>query len=209
MIGAGLRRLGRIAPTVAMLAVFTTVSEAQLRPGIAVRGDLWFDAKATLGDFRGITRDFRGAITGGDSLSAVEGWIEFTATTLTTDNGLRDRDMRSSLEVEKYPTIRFDLDTVIVPSATAPDADSVNVVLVGRMTIHGTTKDVRVPAIIRRAGDLVRATGAFDLHVPTYGIRGLRKMLGMLKMEETVQIGFDVTFNTQYPQNSPTSEQSR
>jgi polyisoprenoid-binding protein YceI len=179
-----------------MSSVVAIVADAQPSSGIAVRGELWFDAKATMGDFRGITREVRGAITAADSLADVRGWIEFNAAELTTGNGLRDRDMRSSLEVEKHPTIRFDLDSVVVASATDATADSVRVILAGRMTIHGVTKALQVPSLVRRDDELVRATGNFELHVPAYGIGGLSKMFGMLKMEETVRIGFDVTFNT-------------
>lgn len=173
-----------------------------LRPGIVVTGELWFDANATLGAFRGITRTVRGAIAGADSLHARRGWIEFNAADLATGNGLRDRDMRSSLEVEKFPTIRFDLDSVSVPAGardSAGTADSVHVELVGRMQIHGVTRALRVPSLLRRADGLVRAAGAFDLRVPDYGIGGLRKMFGMLSMDELVRIGFDVTFNTTPP----------
>jgi polyisoprenoid-binding protein YceI len=185
-----------VSVLVALAVAVPSDATAQVPPGVAVRGELWFDAKATLGPFRGITRTVRGAITGGADLSAVRGWIEFVARDLTTDNGLRDRDMRSSLEVEKHPSIRFDLDSVHVAPGTDTAADSVQVELVGRMQIHGVTRQIRAPSIIRRAGELVRATGGFDLHVPDYGIKGLRKMFGALSMEETVRIGFDVTFNT-------------
>jgi polyisoprenoid-binding protein YceI len=168
----------------------------QRAPGAAVKGELWFDAKATLGSFRGITRTFEGAITGGAALGDVRGWIEFKAADLTTENGLRDRDMRSSLEVDKFPTIRFDLDTVRVPAPADDGADSIRVELTGRMQIHGVTRVIRVPSVVRRSGDLVRATGEFDMDVTDYRIGGLRKMMGMLSMDEKVRIGFDVTFNS-------------
>lgn len=190
--------LSRVALPVLVALAATRPSDvaAQVRPGVAVRGELWFDARATLGPFRGITRTVRGAITGGAELGAVRGWIEFGARDLTTDNGLRDRDMRSSLEVDKFPAIRFDLDSVIVAPGADTAGDSVHIELVGRMQIHGVTREIRAPSLVRRAGDLVRASGGFDLFVPAYGIKGLRKMFGTLSMEETVRIGFDVTFNT-------------
>jgi len=185
-----------LALLAALVVAVPSDAAAQLRPGVAVRGELWFDAKATLGPFRGITRTVRGAITGGADLGTVRGWIEFATRDLTTDNGLRDRDMRSSLEVDKFPGIRFDLDSVIVTPGAESGADSVKVDLVGRMQIHGVTREIRVPSVVRRAGDLVRAAGEFDLHVPDYGIKGLRKMFGTLSMDPLVRIGFDVTFNT-------------
>lgn len=169
---------------------------AQVAPGVAVSGELWFDAKATLGAFRGVTRTFRGAIAGGAHLGEVRGWLEFNAAELATGNGLRDRDMRGSLEVERYPLIRFDLDSVGVAPGQEARPDSISAELIGRMQIHGVTRSIRVMSVVRRSGELIRVSGSFDLFVPDYRIGGLRKMLGMLSMEETVRVGFDVTFNT-------------
>jgi polyisoprenoid-binding protein YceI len=133
----------------------------------------------------------RAEMSGGRSLSQVRGFVEFNSADLTTNNGLRDRDMRSSLEVKQYPTIRFDLDSVGVKS---DGADSARVDLLGRMQIHGVTKPITVPALVRRSPGSVRVTGDFDLVVTDYGIKGLKKMLGMLSMDETVRIGLDLTF---------------
>ena len=160
-------------------------------PGTIRSAELWFDAKATLGAFRGITKTARGEMTGGASLAMVRGHVEYDAATMTTNNGMRDRDMRKTLEVEKFKTIRFDLDSVAVNREAG---DSATVDLIGRMTIHGVTKQIRVPATVRRASDHIRVTGAFPVVLPQYGVTKLTRMLGTLRMNELIQVGLDVTF---------------
>ena len=76
----------------------------------AIRGALSFDARATLGNFVGTTDFVRGAMTGGSDLRAVRGWVEASVATLVTGDRKRDKDLRKSMEVGRYPTMRFDVD---------------------------------------------------------------------------------------------------
>jgi polyisoprenoid-binding protein YceI len=180
----------------ALLTLLLSVSfaaQAQVPSGTVRSGELWFDAKATLGAFRGVTKAPRGEMTGGATLAAVRGWVEADAASMTTDNGLRDRDMRKTLEVEKHRTIRFDLDSVAVQEELG---DSARVELIGRMSIHGVTRRITVPAVVHRASDHIRVAGAFDVVLPQYGITNLKRMLGTLRMNELIRVGLDVTFST-------------
>lgn len=176
-----------------LLVLLVPSLKAQIPPSVLKSADMWFDAKASLGPFRGITHEARGETSGAQSLAEVHGFVEMQAKSLTTDNGLRDRDMRKTLEVDKYPTIRFDLDSVTVGSDTP---DSARIELVGRMSIHGVTRPIRLPANLRRQHNELRVTGSYELFLPNYGVTKLKRMLGMLSMEETIRIGFDVTFNS-------------
>jgi polyisoprenoid-binding protein YceI len=164
---------------------------AQAPHGTLKSADLWFDAKASLGPFRGITHSATGQMTGGPALASVRGFVEAPSASLSTDNSIRDHDMRKTLEVEKYPAIRFDLDSVVVVTETT---DSARVELVGRLSIHGVTKRVRLPAEVRWAGTQARVTSGFDLVLPDYKITNLKRMLGALTMQETIRVGLDVTF---------------
>jgi polyisoprenoid-binding protein YceI len=168
-----------------------TTATSQIPGGRVKSVELWFDAKASLGAFRGISKVAHGQISGGTSLATVQGFVEMPATSLSTDNGLRDKDMRKTLEVEKFPVVRYDLDSVHVRAETP---DSAQIELIGRMTIHGVTLPLRIPATMRRQGGELRVTGGCDLFLPAYGVTKLKRMLGMLSMDKTIRMGFDVTF---------------
>jgi polyisoprenoid-binding protein YceI len=111
--------------------------------------------------------------------------------TLSTNNGHRDHDMASSLEIDKYPTMRFDLDSVAVGAAAG---DSTAVTLLGKFTIHGQQRPVSIPGFAWTTPERVRYLGSIVLDVKDYGVGGLTKMLGVLKMNEHITVHIDVTF---------------
>lgn len=154
-------------------------------------GTLSFDAKATLGAFTGTTTTVTGAMVGAPTLSGVRGWVEAPAASLTTNNGHRDHDMAGSLEPDKYAKLRFDLDSV-VPGEV--HGDSTEVTLHGRLMLHGQTRTVRIPGWAWPSATGARFRGAVALNVKDYGVGGLSKMLGMLKMNEMISVRVDVRF---------------
>lgn len=186
----GTRRAWLALAVLPLFASFLAVRAVPAQAGAVRSGDLWFDATASLGAFRGITHAAHGEMRGA-ALPSVRGFVEAASASLSTDNSLRDHDMRNTLEVEKYPTIRFDLDSVAVISE---GADSSRVELLGRMSIHGVTKHIRIPAVVRRQAGQVRVTGSFDVQLPDYGITHLKRMLGTLTMNERIRVGLDVNF---------------
>lgn len=156
-------------------------------------GTLAFDANATLGAFTGTTSTLTGAMKGSGTIAGVRGWVEAPAKSLTTNNGHRDRDMASSLEIEKYSTIRFDLDSVIPGEVRG---DSTAVTLIGRFTLHGQTRAAKVPGWAWVFPTGARFRGALPINVKDYAVGGLSKMLGVLKMNEMIKVRVDVEFRS-------------
>lgn len=180
--------------TAMVVAAFCTaplLAQRAMPAGAVVGGTLAFDGRATVGDFSGTTATVRGVMTGGAGLGRVRGWVEAPANTLKTGNDKRDRDMYASLEADRYPTIRFDLDSV-APHGEA--GDSAIVTLHGRLAIHGVTRDVAVPATIRLEADGLRLRSRFPLLLTDYRIGGLSKMFGLLKMRPDIVVRVELTF---------------
>jgi polyisoprenoid-binding protein YceI len=177
------------------LPVPVGVVVAQAVPAMTVRsGALSFDGKATLGDFTGTTTSVTGAMTGAATVEGVRGWVEAPARSLVTGNGRRDRDMYSSLETDRFPTLRFELDDL---SAGPVQGDSLPTTLRGRFTIHGVTREHAVPGWLWLAEGTARFRGQLPMNLKSYEIGGLSKMLGLLKMEEEIVVRMDVTFESQ------------
>lgn len=174
-----------------LLAALVTLVAQSVPDGVVQRGTLSFDGHATLGDFVGATDSVRGAMTGGADLTAVRGWVEARVATLVTGNGKRDRDLRGSMEVERFPTMRFDLDGVVVDGARG---DTVSVTLRGTLAIHGVRRDVALPALVVPHGPAWQVRCDFPLDLTDYAIGGLSKMLGLLKMDPHITVHVDVTF---------------
>jgi polyisoprenoid-binding protein YceI len=154
-------------------------------------GVLSFEGHATVGDFTGTTSTVSGEMTGGADLSAVRGWVEAPVKTIQTGNGKRDKDLNKCMESGKYPVIRFDL-TGVVPGAAR--GDTVEVTLLGTFQIHGVSQADSIPATVVLLPDGVRVEAKAPLDLGDYGIGGLSKAMGMLKVSEDILIRLDLTF---------------
>jgi polyisoprenoid-binding protein YceI len=175
------------APLAAQAPVERTVPS-----GKVLEGSLSFDGRATAGNFTGATTSVTGEIQG-EALTKVSGWVEAPVVTLATGNQRRDRDLNQSMESDEYPTMRFELTGIDAPGADA-QADSVNVVLHGHFIIHGVTREATVPASVSFRPETTHLLADTPLNLKDYGIGGLTKMLGMLKMHEEIVVHVDLTF---------------
>lgn len=183
----------RIAVFLATGLYLTTPLAAQaVASGPVSRGTLSFDGHGTGGDFVGRTDSVSGAMENGATLADVRGHVEALVHTLLTGNDHRDRDLNSSMESTKYPTIRFDLKTVRV---TQEVGDSASVVLGGDFTIHGVVQPAELKAVVVRRGETVEVRASTPLNLKDYKIGGLKKMLGILSMDEMITVHVDVTFS--------------
>ncbi|MEO8634610.1 MAG: YceI family protein [Gemmatimonadales bacterium] len=185
----------RLPPILALsLSLVSASLAAQQLPipsGTVREGTLSFDGKATMGDFTGTTTTVSGSLTGGATLAEIRGAVEAPVQTLVSGNGKRDKDLNKSMESERFPTMRFELDGVEAGSGTP---DSLPVTLRGRMILHGVTREVSIPSVLRFRADGVRVQGRLPQNLKDYQIGGLTKMLGMLKMHEDIVVHIDVDF---------------
>jgi polyisoprenoid-binding protein YceI len=159
--------------------------------GRVISGTLSFDGHATVGDFVGKTTSVTGEMIGAPDLSKVRGWVQAPVKTLVTGNNKRDRDLNKSMESGKYPDIRFEL-TNVSPLGGTPDSTAVT--LHGQLMIHGVTKKVALPAWVQFSGAQARVRSEFPLSLKEYRIKGLSKMLGMLKMYDNIEVNVDLIF---------------
>jgi polyisoprenoid-binding protein YceI len=176
------------------LAVFAGSAGAQQGPipgGVVREATLSFDGHATAGDFTGVTAVVTGELQGAKELALVRGWVEAPVSTLRTGNGKRDRDLNKSMESDKYPVLRFELDSVTVE---AGPSDSLPATLKGRLNLHGVTREVLLPSVLSFLPDGVRVRSDFPVNLKEYRIGGLSKLLGVLKMYEDIVVHVDLTF---------------
>jgi polyisoprenoid-binding protein YceI len=91
--------------------------------------------------------------------------------------------------VERFPTIALHAVEVLTARPTANEA-SWDVVLQGRLTVHGTTRDVKVPVSVSLAPERVSARGQIHLDMRDYQIRVPRLLL--IPMKSEVLVGFEM-----------------
>jgi polyisoprenoid-binding protein YceI len=176
---------------VLFLSALTVASSAAQQTGKLSSGKLSFDAKATKGPFTGTTTSITGEMTGGPDLSSVRGWVEAPVATLKTGNDHRDRDLKKSMETDKYPTMRFDLKGVTRHEGTA---DSIPITLAGDLLIHGVKRSVELPGWVRQGKDRAEVHSDFPLNVKDYKVGGLSKFFGLFTMDPDIRVHVDLTF---------------
>jgi polyisoprenoid-binding protein YceI len=153
---------------------------------------VWFDADARLHTFRGETQTLTGRflLQRRSPPQLTDAHVTIEAATLTTGHPERDADMRQDfLEVERFPTIEFRVDQLLVPQPVA-NAASWDLVLQGKLTVHGITRDVKVPTTVSVADERITARGRIHLDMRDYGIRVPR--LFLIPMKSEVLVGFEV-----------------
>lgn len=179
-----------------LAARIATAQQPTERPRAVLQsGTLSFSAHATAGAFIGSTSTVTGVVTG--ELPGVRGWVAAPAATLVTHNDHRDRDLRASMEVEKYPTMRFDLDGATPESLGTPG----RMVLHGRLTLHGSTQLLNLPATVVQVGDTIHVSSRFPLLLGDYHVGGLTKMFGLLRMDPKIEVQVDLHFVVTEPFN--------
>jgi polyisoprenoid-binding protein YceI len=157
-----------------------------------ISGTLGFKGHAIGGrDFTGRTSEVKAEVFGG--IETLSGSVEAPAATLTTRNMWRDRDLRLSLETDRYPSIRLDISGATVKSARA-SGDTLNLEVHGQLTIHGVTHPVHLPVVVVRRADIMYVTAVFPVDLVDYHIGGLTKMFGLLRMERQIEVQVKLRF---------------
>ena len=153
---------------------------------------VWFDADARLLRFRGETQQLTGNFTlrPGPPPQLADATVTIDAASLDTGHPERNADMRQDfLEVGGFPTIAFRVGELLMPRPTGNPA-SWDLVLQGKLTVHGITRDVKVPTTVTLTAEQVTARGQTHLDMRDYNIRVPRLLL--IPMNSEVLVGFEV-----------------
>jgi polyisoprenoid-binding protein YceI len=88
--------------------------------------------------------------------------VTVDAASIDTANAKRDNHLRSAdfFWTERYPTIVFD--------SVGATRDAAGVAVLGRLTVRGVTRDIRVPATVELSPEGFVARGQFDLKRSDY-----------------------------------------
>jgi polyisoprenoid-binding protein YceI len=158
----------------------------------AAESRVWFDADARLHSFRGETQQLTGHFTlrSGSPPQLADATVTIEAASLDTGHPERNADMRQDfLEVGRFPIIEFRVVELLTPRPAAHPSDW-NLVLLGKLTVHGITRDVKVPTTVNLAAEQVMARGQSHLDMRDYNIRVPRLLL--IPMKSEVLVGFEV-----------------
>lgn len=90
---------------------------------------------------------------------------------VTSDRSQRDGQFRGRImEVSKYPTSTFELSGPIDFGSIPSEGKQITTTATGRLTMHGTTRDVRINLQAQRLGDRIEVVGSLPVRFADWNI---------------------------------------
>jgi polyisoprenoid-binding protein YceI len=167
---------------------------------------VWIEGSSNVRDFTCTTTSFEtrvqssvpGAVSavlaGTKAVESAE--LAIPAASLDCRNGKMNDHMLKALKAKENPTIAFRITTYDVAKATA----GVNGTATGQLTLGGVTKTITVTAhATPDASGALRLTGSYQLKMTDYGLTPPSLMMGTLKVNESVKVGFDMLLKGEAP----------
>lgn len=93
------------------------------------------------------------------------------------------------LDVARYPTITFESDQVSVQKQAAAGS---TLRVDGRLTLHGVTKPVSIPVVVRLDGSRMTASGQATVRQSAFGIRAVTAAGGTVRVKDEVGVAFSI-----------------
>ena len=129
----------------------------------------------------------RSVVDGAKAVNSAE--LDVPAKALDCRNGTMNEHMLKALKAEQFPTIGFKVASYDVAKADT----TLKGTATGELTLGGVTKTITVAAQIREDADgTLRIVGTHELRMKEYGLKPPSLMLGTMKVNERVTVGFDL-----------------
>lgn len=129
--------------------------------------------------------------------------LEFEAASLTVaDSEVSESerqeiqgDMETKvLEIDTYPTIRFDSKQVRITKGNGQEYEST---VTGELALHGVTRDVEVPLRFQLSEGELRASGKLKIKGSDFGIEPVSVAGGTVKTKDELELEFDLVATRQ------------
>ncbi|MEK7469016.1 MAG: YceI family protein [Planctomycetota bacterium] len=147
-----------------------------------------FDAKTSVVDFSGWTKNLTGELTyePGRPVESARGSVTADPTTMDTGDAARDKELREEhLECATFPRMGFEISVVKMTSVGTVDMS-------GSMEIHGIKKDVTIPCSFKlRSDGFAYVAGEIKVKMTDFGIKPPTK-LGIITVEDEIRIWFEI-----------------
>ena len=177
-----------------VLLLFPTSADGEPKSYAVVAGKsrVTFDATYPLGDFSGATA----AVTGQLRLDpaniplGVAGRVSADPGSLKTGNDGRDRDLRKTLETDRYGEIRFNAEEVKSSFPSLAEQTDVILRISGVLRIRGVERPITWTARARLEGGRIWVRGETDLTLTDFGITSPKRFF--LAVGDRVRAGFDL-----------------
>jgi polyisoprenoid-binding protein YceI len=106
-----------------------------------------------------------------DGTTVTSAEITVDMTTVTSDQGNRDRQFQGRImDTATYPTSVFELTEPIDLGSIPDEGQTVTKPAIGKLTLHGTTKEVTIDLTAKRSGGAIQVQGSLPITFDEWGI---------------------------------------
>lgn len=145
-------------------------------------GHAEFTSEVPLHTFTGTSEKLTGLVNLEDG--SVDFYIDLT--TFDTGIGKRDKDMRKTLETDKYPFAEF-LGKLVTEFDAESDAEQ-TVTVRGNFKIHDVTREIEVEGTLQKVPDGLKLTAAWEINLEDYDIVPPRLLIVKVDPVQDVRI---------------------
>lgn len=145
-------------------------------------GEAIFHSKVPLHTFSGTSKKLQGLINLDEK--TVDFYLDLA--TLDTGNGKRDKDMRSTLDVDKHPFGEFFGKLVSDFDAGSTEVQEVKVK--GNFKIHGVEKEVEVEGTLQQTSEGLKLYATWILRLEDYDIVPPKLLFIKVDQEQEIEI---------------------
>lgn len=143
----------------------------------------------------GRTPNVTGSISIADGVVAAGAVIEADMTTLQSNSGLRDGQLRTQgIQYGQFPTATFTLTEALELPAGLAEGERVSTSLVGDFELHGVTKPVEIPVEAQMSSGFLVVVGSIVIQFADYDIEA-PQAARVLSIEDNGVMEFQLFFS--------------
>ena len=175
-------------PTEPAAPVVPATKELAVNPATSTIG--WVGAKVT-GDHTGEFKTFDGKMMVGENGGLEKVTFTIDTSSLTSDDDKLTGHLKSPdfLDVGKYPKASFESTEIKEGSAEKmEDGTAYTHTVTGNLDLHGVTKSITFPAVIKMEGDKLMAMSDFTINRFDFGIEYKGKADDLIKKEVLLKL---------------------
>ena len=158
-------------------------------------GLLWFkghDHLIAVRDFSGEAQLAPDSITPAslEFTAKTESMVETSSVFTEPQKQIINKELREIvLEPAKYPDIVF-RSTSVTGKATSANHYDLNIT--GNLTLHGVTRQIKIPTTVVLTGRELRGTGEFSIDRSDFNVKATSAFHGLVRVREKVKFTFDI-----------------
>ena len=131
------------------------------------------------------------------AVALTRGKLELEVASIRTNESLRDEHLKGTdwLDAAKYPKVTFEIKKVGGVDTLEPDK-TVNVKVLGRLTMHGVSRDEVAKAKVRwTKGKAIRVTAQFSVNLTNYKV----SVPSLVRLKVSDEITLNVVLSVKDP----------